>query len=132
MTPLRWTPCTILLLFIKNLTGSGKWNTRYYRAHGYDIHPTAQVNGYLDTTDSRSVTVSEGAVVANAARIIAHGIEGEGKRVHIGHHAYIGTGAIVLGVNIGYHAIVGAGSVVTHDIPHGQTWVGNPARRVHP
>lgn len=45
--------------------------------------------------------------------------------------ASIGANATVLcGVTIGERAMVGAGSVVTHDIPAGEVWVGNPARRL--
>ena len=43
--------------------------------------------------------------------------------------ASIGSGATLLcGVTVGIGAIVGAGSVVTHDVPAGEVWCGNPAR----
>lgn len=35
---------------------------------------------------------------------------------------------IVCGVTIGEKAMIGAGSVVTHDVPAGELWMGNPAR----
>lgn len=45
--------------------------------------------------------------------------------------ASIGAGAIVLpGVTIGEGAMIGAGAVVTKSVPAGETWVGNPARRL--
>lgn len=45
--------------------------------------------------------------------------------------ASIGAGAVILpGLTIGENALVGAGAVVTKDVPAGETWVGNPARRV--
>ena len=45
--------------------------------------------------------------------------------------ASIGAGAIILpGLTIGSGAMVGAGAVVTKSIPEGETWVGNPARRL--
>ena len=44
--------------------------------------------------------------------------------------ASIGANATVLcGVEIGAGAMVGAGSVVTKDVPAGELWFGNPARR---
>jgi acetyltransferase-like isoleucine patch superfamily enzyme len=44
--------------------------------------------------------------------------------------ASIGANATVLGgVEIGAGAMIGAGSVVTHNVPAGELWVGNPARR---
>lgn len=45
--------------------------------------------------------------------------------------ASIGAGSTILcGVSIGENAMIGAGSVVTHDVPAGELWVGNPARFV--
>lgn len=54
--------------------------------------------------------------------------------VHIGNHAYIGTGAVLKQgapgkpLTIGECAVVGMGAVVTRDVPPGLTVVGNPAR----
>lgn len=50
------------------------------------------------------------------------------KPVHIGNHAWIGSGATVLGAKVGAEAIVGAASVVVSDIPARALAVGNPAR----
>lgn len=42
--------------------------------------------------------------------------------------ASIGAGsAIGCGITIGENAMIGMGSVVTHDVPAGEVWVGNPA-----
>ena len=42
----------------------------------------------------------------------------------------IGANATILpAVTIGEYATIGAGSVVTKDVPGGETWFGNPARR---
>ena len=50
------------------------------------------------------------------------------ERTLIQKGASIGAGSTILcGVTIGENAMIGAGSVVTHDVPAGEVWVGNPA-----
>lgn len=45
--------------------------------------------------------------------------------------AILGAGVIVCpGVIIGVGAMIGAGSVVTKNVPDGEVWVGNPARKL--
>jgi UDP-2-acetamido-3-amino-2,3-dideoxy-glucuronate N-acetyltransferase len=42
----------------------------------------------------------------------------------------IGAGAVILpGITLGKGCTIGAGSVVTKNVPPGETWVGNPARK---
>jgi UDP-3-O-[3-hydroxymyristoyl] glucosamine N-acyltransferase len=51
----------------------------------------------------------------------------------VGKGASIGAAAVILpGLTIGAGAMIGAGAVVTHDVPPGETWVGNPARPLQP
>lgn len=51
------------------------------------------------------------------------------RPIHIGNDVFIGAKSIILkGVTIGDKAIIGAGSVVSHDIPKGEIWAGNPAQ----
>lgn len=46
--------------------------------------------------------------------------------------AKIGGGVVLLpGVIIGENALIGAGSVVTKSVPAGETWAGNPARKMN-
>lgn len=53
------------------------------------------------------------------------------KPIKVGHHCWIGTGAIILqGVTIGNGAVVAAGAVVTKDIPSGEVWGGVPAKYI--
>ncbi len=51
--------------------------------------------------------------------------------VHVGKNVTIFSNVIVRDQrNIGERATIGMGSVVTKDIPVGETWVGNPARKL--
>jgi acetyltransferase-like isoleucine patch superfamily enzyme len=107
------------------------------------IDPTARVEAY--------VTVDAG--YERSTRIGAR--SWTMRKVHIGHDALIGEdveiapGAVIcglceigdgvhIGVNasilpmrkVGAGARIGAGAVVTHDVPAGETWIGNPARKL--
>lgn len=51
--------------------------------------------------------------------------------ITIGDHVFLGNRTTVLpGITVGSDVIVGAGSVITRDIPDGEVWAGNPARRI--
>lgn len=116
---MKWSITTIILLFLKNLTGSGRFKDAYYRAQGYDIHRTAQVNGELDTVNPHLIHIHENALIGNGARIITHGPGVLPRHIHIGKGAYIGAGATVVGCNVGDGALIGAGCVVQKNIPPG-------------
>jgi len=121
------------------------------------VHPSSKIN--------RGVEVGPGAVLCQSTLITADAKIGKGfqcniysyvahdcevgnfvtfaprvncnGRVHIGDHAYIGTGAFLRQgtkekpLRIGKGATVGMGAVVTRDVPDGATVVGNPARIIN-
>jgi len=54
----------------------------------------------------------------------------EPEKTFIDEWASIGANSTILcGIKIGKKAMIGAGSVVTKDIPDGELWYGNPARK---
>jgi sugar O-acyltransferase (sialic acid O-acetyltransferase NeuD family) len=68
-------------------------------------------------------------VVEDCATLCAGVALGGGVRV--GRGAYLGAGALVRERrSIGEYATVGMGAVVVRDVPTGEAWVGNPARRL--
>jgi sugar O-acyltransferase (sialic acid O-acetyltransferase NeuD family) len=94
-----------------------------------------------DATVGRHVAVMPQAVVTHDAVVgdfatLASGVR-LGGGTEIGQGAYLGAGALVReGVRIGAWSQIGMGSVVLRDVPDGEVWVGNPARRlrqvIHP
>lgn len=96
------------------------------------IHPHARL--YVDVVYGVGTHINYGAMMTRT-RIghhctIAPGVHMAGD-IAIGDRVYIGIGAIILNLlTIGDDAIIGAGAVVLHDIPAGETWAGNPARRI--
>ena len=53
------------------------------------------------------------------------------KEIRICEGAFVGAHSIILkGVTIGRHSVIGAGSVVTKDVPDGEIWAGNPAKKI--
>jgi len=54
-----------------------------------------------------------------------------GGSAQIGDNCYIGIGAMIKNkVKIGNNVTIGMGAVVICDIPDGETWVGNPAKKL--
>ena len=55
--------------------------------------------------------------------------ESRARKVHIGHHVWIASGATILpGITIGDGAVIAANAVVTKDVPPKAIVAGNPAR----
>jgi maltose O-acetyltransferase len=49
--------------------------------------------------------------------------------VDIGNRVVIGGGSnVVAGVSMGDDSVLAAGATLTHNIPVGEVWAGNPAR----
>ena len=75
------------------------------------------------------VHVGHSAYIDASTRIAAHAIIG--GSASIGVDCWIGLGAIIKQhVTIGNSAIIGMGAIVLKDVPAGETWVGNPGRKL--
>lgn len=67
--------------------------------------------------------IGDGCEIAPSASILGHAELGDGVKV--------GANACVKPyVKVGAGARIGMGAVVTKDVPAGEVWVGNPARRL--
>ena len=77
-----------------------------------------------------NVFIGPGARFANDKHPVI-GTEWHPEKGIVEDGASIGMGALIgAGVSIGANAVIGMGAVVTHDVPAGETWYGNPARKV--
>ncbi|WP_341720449.1 acetyltransferase [Micromonospora sp. FIMYZ51] len=72
---------------------------------------------------THDAVVSDHVTIASGARL------GGGTVLRPG--AYLGAGALIReGVTVGEGSLVGMGAVVLRDVPPGEVWAGNPARRL--
>lgn len=110
---------------------------------GVDIHPSATVEA-LVTVDAgvfrptkigarswlmKKVHVGHDAVIGDDCEIAP--LTSVGGEVELGDGVRVGQGATFKPrVKVGDGARIGMGAVVTKDVPAGETWVGNPARRL--
>jgi UDP-3-O-[3-hydroxymyristoyl] glucosamine N-acyltransferase len=73
--------------------------------------------------------LGHGCFIGNDTLIVAGSVIG-GSAV-IGERCFIGMGALIKNkITIGNDVTIGAGAVVLKDVPDGETWVGNPARKL--
>lgn len=95
--------------------------------------------GWFAELDARGgISVGHDTNISSHAKLItgSHDIDdpdytADFKPIHVGHHCWIGTGAIILqGVTIGDGAIVAAGAVVTRDVEEYTVVGGVPAREI--
>jgi len=83
-----------------------------------------------NTIVGREAFVGCGVITVNDNAMQIRGKEvGTAASIHIGAHARIGSGALILpNMKIGENALVGACSLVSHDVPEGVRVMGIPAK----
>ncbi len=105
---------------------------------GLELEERVAVGWFAELDARGGLTIGHDTNISSHVKLItgSHDIDDEEytadfKPIKIGHHCWIGTGAIVLqGVTIGDGAVVAAGAVVTKDIPANEVWGGVPAKKI--
>lgn len=119
--------------------------TLYKMPHrfGVKIHANVSIGAHtcIDRGASKDTIIFSGVKIDNLVHC-AHGViigpntivvAGTviGGSVYIGSNCYLGMGCLIKnGVRIGNNVTIGMGAVVLRDIPDGETWIGNPARKL--
>ena len=103
--------------------------------NGHNIMVGAQAVVNPLATIEKGVILNTGCIVEHECTVqaFAHLAPGAvlGGNVQIGAYSLIGANSVIReGTRVGSESVVGAGSVVLNDIPAGETWAGNPARKL--
>jgi len=115
---------------------SAQWiNRRVAELWGIDLHPAARIGRGLVIDHGMGTVVGETSVIGDHV-FLFHNVTlgGTGpaagdRHPKVGNHVVIGTGATLLGnLHIGDHAVIAAGSVVLKDVPPNTTVAGIPAK----
>ncbi len=106
---------------------------------GIEIHPGARIGRRVVIDHGMGVVIGETATVGDGCLlykgVVLGGTSLERKVRHpqIGDNVVIGSNACILGaIHVGKHARIGSGSVVVREVPPEATVVGVPARVVVP
>ena len=101
-----------------------------------DLHYSTRIGKGLMIHHGFGLVVHRNAVIGNNV-VLRNGVVigvkdvGLSKAPVVGDGVVIGAHAVLLGdIHIGNHATIGAGSVVLSNVGEGEVWAGNPAKRV--
>lgn len=110
---------------------------------GLIIHDDVEIgcNTCIDRGSLSNTMIGQGTKINNLCHIAHNTIIGKNVIITaqvnvsgstiIGDNVWIAPNASLRGhQKIGDNAIIGMGAIVTKDIPYGETWVGNPAKKI--
>lgn len=84
-----------------------------------------------ETIIGERVFIGHGVMTANDKNPKSNNKDWKCEDIIICSNVSVGSGVNILpGVRIRPRAIIGQGAVVTRSVPEGETWVGNPARKL--
>ncbi|MDP9002787.1 MAG: serine O-acetyltransferase [Myxococcota bacterium] len=108
-------------------------------ATGIEIHPGARIGRRVFIDHGMGIVIGETATIGDGCLLYKGIVLGGTSREHTVRHPQLGSGVVIgsnaciLGaIHIGDHARIGSGSVVVRDVPPSATVVGVPARVIVP
>lgn len=110
----------------------------FYRLVGYkniSKHCFIGMRCYLDDLEPKMLTIEDNASISYGTFFACHGKGQQHHKITIKKGAYIGMRSTIISPHeeelvIGENAVVGAATLVNKSIPNGETWAGNPARKI--
>jgi len=101
-----------------------------------NIATAARLDGWRG--DRGRVSIGNHVTITENVMILCHDAAGSSFglpdkicNTSVGDNTFIGIRTVILaGLHIGRRCIIGACSVVTKDIPDGEVWAGNPAKKI--
>lgn len=108
----------------------------YYRGMGAKVTGSLLLGQRVVIPEPWCLKVGQNVLIGDEAIVSGHKVERNVvtlDRVEIGNDVLVGARALILpGVKIGDGAVVGAGAIVSRGtvIPPGETWSGNPAKKL--
>ncbi len=95
------------------------------------IGPFTLLDGSGGLTIGHNCSISAGVHIYTHQSGAGRGADIERKPVVLGNGIYVGPNAVIsMGVTIGDGAVIGCNSWLNRDVPAGEKWAGNPAKRI--
>jgi serine O-acetyltransferase len=135
-----WLHRAAHLLWLRDVKLAARLLAHWNRAvTGIEIHPAARIGRRVVIDHGMGIVIGETATVGDGC-LLYKGVNLGGTKLErtvrhpqIGKHVVIGANACILGaIHVGDHARIGSGSVVVKEVPAGATVVGVPARVILP
>ena len=102
------------------------------------LHDNVQISRDCNIDCTGNVVIKNNALISERVVIYTHSHNYDPKSMPdvkpllIEENSWIGSDSIILSSvsKIGEKSIIGAGSILTKDVPKGEIWAGNPAKKI--
>lgn len=129
---------TIVLKGRNNIVGRNTKIWSEVNGASLTLHNNVQISRDCNIDCTGNVEIKNNALISERVVIYTHSHNYDPKSkpdlkpLLIEDNSWIGSDSIILSSvgKIGKKSIIGAGSVLTKDVPNGEVWAGNPAKKI--